>query len=170
MHTKKWKTEIFSFGGRVIRRIAMQLKIKIGTSFQCRFLFVRKCVKRLSMRKIVVSFFAVFVMLYVSGCAEKNPSILKTYKVHTPVSSGDYTFVRYYEMSDGTWRTDDCSYQYKLEITGRMGGAVKDSTFVFLSNRETISFEQAWKASGLSSDSRDYFEASDARFVGMKLK
>lgn len=37
------------------------------------------------------------------------------------------------------------------EISGRMPNAAKNSTFVYLSNLPEISFEQAWKASGLSS-------------------
>ena len=57
------------------------------------------------------------------------------------------TMVRYYEMSDETWKTDDYTYQYRLEITGRMNNSTKDSTFVFLSNIKDITFEQAWKAS-----------------------
>lgn len=49
-----------------------------------------------------------------------------------------------------------------------MNNAAKDSTFVFLSNIEDITLEQAWKASGLSSNRNDYFEAEDAKFVAMK--
>ena len=78
------------------------------------------------------------------------------------------TMVRYYEMADGTWKTDECAYKYRLEITGRMGGAVKDSTFVYLSNVEDISFDQAWKAAGLSSSIDDYFDRKDAVLVAMK--
>lgn len=78
------------------------------------------------------------------------------------------TIVKYYEMSDGTWKTDNYTYQYRLEITGRMGGAEKDSTFVFLSNIDNISFEQAWKAAGFSSNMNDYFKEKDAKLVAMK--
>ena len=49
-----------------------------------------------------------------------------------------------------------------------MGGAVKDSTFVYLSNIEDISFDQAWKAAGLSSNMDDYFDRKDAVLVAMK--
>ena len=76
--------------------------------------------------------------------------------------------VRYYEMADGTWKTDECAYKYRLEITSRMGEAVKDSTFVYLSNIEDISFDQAWKAAGLSSNMDDYFDRKDAVLVAMK--
>lgn len=76
--------------------------------------------------------------------------------------------VKHYEMSDGTWKTDEQTYQYRLEITGRMNNAAKDSTFVFLSNIKEITFDQAWKASGFSSNMDDYFDVEDAKFVAMK--
>ena len=77
--------------------------------------------------------------------------------------------VRHYEMSNGTWKTDIHTYRYRLEITGRLGGnANKDSTFVFLSNIEDITFDQAWKASGFSSNMNNCFDEKDAKFVGRK--
>ena len=74
-------------------------------------------------------------------------------------------FNTYYEMSDNTWRCGDNTYMYKIELTGRMPSAVKDSRFVYLSNIENISFEQAYKAAGISSNSNDYFDAKDAILV-----
>ena len=43
--------------------------------------------------------------------------------------------------------------------------AVKDSTYIYLSNKEDITFEQAWKASGLSSNMDDYFDIDEAVLV-----
>ncbi len=74
----------------------------------------------------------------------------------------------YYEMSDGTWMCDGVIYQYRLEINGRMPNAAADSTFVFLSNVEEISFEQAYKAAGVSSNSGDYFLPEEAVLVEMR--
>lgn len=68
-------------------------------------------------------------------------------------------------MSDGTWECDGHTYKYRLEISGRMPNAAVDSTFVYLSNVDTITFEQAWKAAGLSSNSEDYFAVEDAVLV-----
>jgi hypothetical protein len=100
--------------------------------------------------------------------------IIRTYDVTDPDLSGQYisegrlvTMVRYYELSDGTWKTDDHEYKYRLEITGRMGGAAKDSTFVYLSNVEDISFQRAYMAAGLSSNMDDYFEPEEAVLVAM---
>lgn len=103
---------------------------------------------------------------------EKEASVVKTYDVTDSDTAFEndelVTMVKYYEMSDGTWKTDTHTYRYRLEITGRMGGAEKDSTFVFLSNIENITFEQAWKAAGFSSLMSDYFDEEDARLVALK--
>ena len=122
--------------------------------------------KTIRITLITIMLFSLF------GCSQKGPSVVRTYEVTDSEDAFEndelVTVVKYYEMSDGTWKTDDYTYQYRLEITGRMGGAVKDSTFVYLSNREDISFEQAWKAAGFSSSMSDYFKEEDAKLVAMK--
>ena len=80
----------------------------------------------------------------------------------------EVTTQTYYELSDGTWKTDDCAYQYRLVVTGRLHNAVKDTTYTILSNIEEITFDQAWKASGLSSSTEDYFAGEDAVFVAIQ--
>ncbi len=89
---------------------------------------------------------------------KKNLSakVVKTYKGNIRT---------YHEMSDGTWKTGDQIYKYKLEISGRNPKAIKDSTFVYLSNLENITFEQAEKAAGLSSNTNDYFKVEEAVLV-----
>ena len=87
-----------------------------------------------------------------------------------PVAATDGNIKTYYEMSDGTWMCDDITYQYRLVISGRIPNAEKDTTFIYLSNKKDISFEQAWKASGLSSDSKDYFDTKDAVLVELNDK
>lgn len=148
----------------------------------------RKFEGAVSMKKIIRITLITLMLFSLFGCAQKEPpvvesyevtdkepSVIKTYEVTGTELIQEYldndellTMVQYYEMSDGTWKTDNYTYQYRLEITGRMGGAVKDSTFVFLSNIEDITFEQAWKASGFSSNMDDYFKEEDAKFVAMK--
>lgn len=71
-------------------------------------------------------------------------------------------------MSDGTWKAGEHIYKYRLVITGRMSNAVKDTTYVFISNIEEISFQKAMLASGLSSNKNDYFGAEVAMFVALK--
>lgn len=74
----------------------------------------------------------------------------------------------YYKMEDGTWNCEDITYKYRLEIKGRIPNESEDSVYVYLSNIKNISFEQAWKASGLSSNMDDYFDVEDAVLVEMK--
>lgn len=57
------------------------------------------------------------------------------------------------------------TYKYRLEVTGRLNNAAVSTTYVILSNIENIPFEQAWKASGLSSNTADYFDPADAVII-----
>ena len=108
------------------------------------------------MRKGTGFVLALVCALALTGCAHR-PS--------RPVSTWEGNMKTYYEMADGTWQAEGHTYQYRLEISGRMPSAAADSTFVYLSNRESISFEQAWKAAGLSSQWEDYFTAEEALLV-----
>ena len=92
------------------------------------------------------------------GCTEKA-TVKKTY---------DDSYKTYYEMSNGTWMCDKHTYKYRLEISGRMPSAAEDSTFVYLSTVEEISFERAYMAAGLSSSTNDYFSPEEAVLVEMK--
>lgn len=124
------------------------------------------------MKKIIRMILVTLMLFSLFGCSQKEASVVKVYEItDSELAFEDdelVTMVKYYEMSDGTWRTDTHTYKYRLVITGRMGGAVKDSTFVFLSNLESITFEQAWRASGLSSNMNDYFKEEDAKFVALR--
>ena len=105
------------------------------------------------------------------------PDVVKTYdatpedKISEYIKNGELCYSStHYEMSDGTWKVKELpyTYKYRLELTGRLNNAVKDSTYIILSNRNDITFEQAWKASGLSSNTEDYFDVKDAIIVGQK--
>ena len=124
------------------------------------------------MKKIIRISLITIMLFSLFGCSQKEPSVVRTYEVTDSEDAFEndelVTVVKYYEMSDGTWKTDDYTYQYRLEITGRMNGAVKDSTFVFLRNSKDITFEQAWKARGLIRYLDDYFKEEDAKFVAVK--
>lgn len=125
------------------------------------------------MKKFVRIILITLILLSVCGCSSKEVTVVETYEVTDADLVEEYfdkgefvNMVKHYEMSDGTWKTDTHTYKYRLEITGRMNAAEKDSTFVFLSNIEDITFDQAWKASGFSSNTADYFKEEDAKFVG----
>ena len=122
-----------------------------------------------------IALFFVLLSLVLVGCAKNEISIVKTYEVtdasvrDTAYDNGEIVnFVEYYEMSDGSYMTESGdTYKYRLVITGRMHAAVRDSTFVFLSNIKDIPFDRAWKAAGFSSNTNDYFNPEDAILVGI---
>ena len=100
--------------------------------------------------------------------------IVKTYMESPSDKAAEYfesgkifTQVKHYQLSDGTWKTDNFNYKYKLVLTGRLNNAVKDSTYEVLSNSADITFDMAWKASGLSSKTDDYFKEEDAIIVAI---
>lgn len=107
------------------------------------------------MKKTVICLLAAVLMIAFVGCAKET-------SVRNTVEGNIKT---YYEMSDGSWTCDELPYKYRLEISGRMPSAAVDSTFVYLSNREEITFEQAWRAAGLSSSTADYFAQEEAVLV-----
>ena len=75
----------------------------------------------------------------------------------------------HYKAKDGTWACENHTYKYRLEISGRLKNADKNTTYIVLSNSKDITFEQTWKASGLSSLMSDYFNPKDAVIVGHRL-
>lgn len=108
------------------------------------------------MRQIIL---ALLLSLFIlTGCTQNRTSVQIIETVKTP-------FATYCELSDGTWQYDGYNYQYCLRISGRMPNAAMDSTFVYLSNLEEISFQRAWLAAGLSSNLNDYFSPEEAVLV-----
>ena len=110
-----------------------------------------------------------------NGCAQgKEAQVVKTYP-QTALEEAQGAAARdemlilqtHYEMDDGTWKTQEHTYAYRLVITGRLHNAVEDTTYIVLSNNQDITFDQTWKASGLSSNLEDYFRPEDAVIVGI---
>lgn len=109
------------------------------------------------MKKTIAMGLIFVLILSLVGCRTKST-----------VSDIEGNMKSYSEMSDGTWQCNGNVYKYRLVISGTLPNAEKVTTFVYLSNLEEISFEQAWKAAGLSSNSNDYFNAKDAVVVEVK--
>ena len=109
------------------------------------------------MKKITLILLCVLLTAAVSGCAGKA----------TVKQTIEGNMKTYYEMSDGTWTCDGHVYRYRLDIDGRMPNAAADTHFVFLSNTREITFEQAYRAAGVSSDSEDYFSPEEAVLAEM---
>lgn len=116
-------------------------------------------------RRCVVGLILGFILLIAAG--------IIIIRINAPTKSDEITITNireYSQNADGTWVCDGNTYKYKLEITGRMPNASCDSTFVYLSNSEDITLEQAWKAAGFSSNLNDYFDVEDAVLVGMSAE
>ena len=109
------------------------------------------------MKRIIPIVLCILLAVVASGCA-KEAAVKNTV---------DGNVKTYYEMTDGTWTCDGHVYKYRLEISGRMPNAAVDSSFVYLSNIGEITFEQAYRAAGVSSDLNDYFPAEKAVLVEM---
>ena len=108
------------------------------------------------MKKTMALVLGLVCVLVLVGCGNQTPKRIKIFESDLRT---------YYEMSDGTWDCDGYTYKYRLEIKGTMPNATAESTFVYLSNMDNISFERAWKAAGLSSNIEDYFSIDDAVLV-----
>ena len=109
------------------------------------------------MKRAILSLLCMLLLAAGSGCA-REAAVKNTIRGNMKT---------YSEMTDGTWMCDGRLYQYRLEIHGRMPNAAEDSSFVYLSNIPEISFEQAYKASGISSNSEDYFPPEKAVLAEM---
>ncbi len=127
------------------------------------------------MRRWMTAILACALILAAAGCAQGEPVVKTTIEKTPPEQSeelaanGDeIVLYPYYEMSDGTWQADGRIYQQRLVVTGRLHNAVRDTTYIILSNVGDIPFERAWKASGLSSNMDDYFTAEEALFVAFQ--
>lgn len=128
----------------------------------------------LFMKKMYALLLITVMLLTLFACSSKEPVVVKTYEVTDSKLVEEYikerklvTLVEYYEMSDGTWKCEDYTYKYRLEFSEHE--SIKPSTgYVYLSNIKNITYEQAMRASGLSSLSDDYFKVEDAILVAIQ--
>ena len=108
------------------------------------------------------------LVLGLCGCSQ-NPevTVVNTFAA-TPEELVSERIEQGEEVTTQTFNTYHSQYQYTLLVTGRLHNPVRDTSYTILSNIEEITFDQAWKASGLSSNLEDYFQAEDAVFVAIQ--
>lgn len=99
--------------------------------------------------------------IFLVGC--KKSDIAKTYME----SEQDGILSTYYEMNDGTWKCDNKIYKYRLELTGRMSNAIRDTYFAVLTDNDKFTFEIVAK-SICSSSTEDIQMMKDSAIVEMK--
>jgi len=75
----------------------------------------------------------------------------------------------HYKTAEGKWFCEGILYDYRIEISGRMPNAAKNTAYIVLSNTKDITFEKAYLASGVSSATDDYFAPEDAVIVATRL-
>lgn len=90
------------------------------------------------MKKILMILGLCTILL--AGCGENE--VVKTYDQ----SENDTALKTYYEMKDGTWKCDDISYQFRLDLSGKMPNAEGESHFVVLTNNADLTFEDVSKS------------------------
>lgn len=139
---------------------------------------MKKLLHKNSLKYIVVITLTVIIAMslfaYLKNYSQKGHvinTIEKTSDEHIEefLESGrEVISTTYYEMSDGTWKTDMHSYQYYLEVVGTPNNAVEAITYIVLSNRKDITFEQVWQAC-YSSDSSHLISQDEMDVVGFKL-
>lgn len=74
----------------------------------------------------------------------------------------------YHRMDDGLWVWQSYGYLYRLELTGKGYGSEKNSTYLVLSNRKDVTFEEVWKAE-FSSNTEDFFDPRETVVVARKI-
>lgn len=112
------------------------------------------------MKRVIILLTSLILIFNITGCKEEV-TVKKT------IEGSRKT---YSEMTDGSWNCGNYTYKNCLEISGRIPNAAVDTTFVYLSNLKEITFEQAWDASGLSSNMNDYFTLEDAVLVDVRVE
>lgn len=115
--------------------------------------------RKIGMRRFISLLLAFLCISILAGCLRQTAKTSGTV---------DGNLKTYYGMSDGTWQADGHIYEYRLEITGSMPGSGESVTYVCLSNTQDISFEKAMMASGLGSNTGDYFPVEDALLVEIR--
>ncbi len=103
----------------------------------------------------------VLCLIFLVGC--KKSDIAKTYNE----SEQDGILSTYYEMNDGTWKCDNKIYKHRLELTGRMSNALRDTYFAVLTDNDKLTFEIVAK-SIYSSSTDDIQMMKDSAIVELK--
>ena len=174
--------------------VSLMILLKDGTELLlnykngvCEFVFDTKTAKRFGQGNAswqtqnaeLIFYINQIVHMSVNEPVDKNEEkaeIFEEYEV-TPISEIESNYnnsipvikTNYYRMSNNTWQTDNHSYKYMLILSGKDTVAAKVTTYYVLSNHRDITFEEAFLASGFSSNTADYFKPEEAVIVATQL-
>lgn len=115
------------------------------------------------MRKYICFLVAALLLVFLAACTQEAeaPTVVATFEVN----ADEGIYETYYEMSDGTWKTDKYTYQYCLVLEDSLSGTGYTAQYTVLSNRDDLTFHQVFLASGISSSTAAYFSEDDAVIV-----
>lgn len=111
---------------------------------------------------------AIVAIVVMALCFLTSPKFKREETAIVEDYADDYVVMQdYYELDDGRWACGDYTYTYRLVLTGsiKSNAASTSITYIVLSNTQDITFEQAHKASGMSSNIDDYFDPETAVIV-----
>jgi hypothetical protein len=122
--------------------------------------------------KKMVAFLAAGIMILSSlsmltACTANSNADSTSQAVEQVTEEEMLTQKTYYELSNHSWRTDEGTYKYKLELSGELPNTNSRANFIVLANKEEIAFEEALAASGLSSSTQEYFKPEEAVIVAL---
>ena len=93
----------------------------------------------------------------------------ETEVIRETYDKGEYVITKtYHRMDDGLWVWISNAYLYRLEVEGKGPGTEKNTTFLVLTNKKDITFDQVWKAE-FSSNTEDFFDPKETLVVGRKV-
>lgn len=106
---------------------------------------------------------AALSLVFLAACTQEAeaPTVVVTFEVN----ADEGIYETYYEMSDGTWKTDKYTYQHCLVLEDSIPGTGYTAQYTVLSNRDDLTFHQVFLASGISSSTSAYFSEDDAVIV-----
>lgn len=103
---------------------------------------------------------AVIMLTVLTGCGAAAPKAVNTYEPEM----GNNVIVEYTEMNDSTWQSGGRTYDYRIELTGKAQDSDTESTFVVLTNNNSLTFDQLAESMQRS----DSASPDDAVVVEMK--
>lgn len=116
---------------------------------------------------------SILICVVLGVCFLTNPKEQDTYdsdielaEVEEEIPAPEDSMIPYEQNEDGTWTAEGYVYQYRLILKGRLPNAVKDSTYVVLTNNPDVTFEEV--AMSLFSSSLEVgFSIEETRLVDL---
>lgn len=120
-------------------------------------------------KKVIKGFamtLAMATMLCFAGCAKEEIEVTSEQAEYID-KAREVKSLSYVENSDGTYTYYGQNYKYKLELSGTPKDADREYSFVLLSNKKSVTLDQAYK-SIYGKEPSDWFDDKETIIVEMK--